>query len=455
MARRQIRTSIRNQGAALLALGFVTVVCLSVLAAVVALGDQRRISVVLTNPDDGGLAPGTLRSIAITFSEEPRTAAVEAAFSIEPPILGAPRWRGKTLEYLLREPLAAGNYTVRIESGALGRAAEKLAEPYQFGFTVREPSLLLITHEDGGERLVEVRDGTAVRRLAEATRVWDFAVSPDGSSVAVVTGEREGGTRLALVDTVSGQAADLVDTPSVDISKVSWSPDSLALLVVRREVTPEGTRGVPRAWLMRLTGEFVTPIDVDGEPSLSPTWSPDGQSIAYVAPATGRLRVFSLATQEVLNAGQPRSGAVVWSPDSSMLAYEGVPAKQLVSNPAQPLRVVALDGSVDVSLGEAGETRSQPQFLDNSTVMSLRRQVGGGTRGTELVFESLPEGAQLRTLQLTAGSEIVLSWDLDPTGRSVVYTVQVGTTLTTLTMDLESGRRDVVRPAGVAPTWLP
>jgi TolB protein len=437
-----------------LALSGITVLCVVLLGAVIALGDKRTFSVVATTPDEEATVSVTLRAISITFSHEAHRDAVERSFTIDPPVAGVPRWRGRTFEWVLREPLEGGSYTVSLERGTLGRGSERMRHPFVFPFAVREPGLAMVEAVDGGERLVELREGSEPRELTRGSRIVDFAIAPDGGHIAAVVSTGQERSRLELIDVSTGQVNTVVDDPDIDIATVRWSADSQALLAVRRDALPDGNMGVPRSWLLRLSGEFVAPIDPEGEPSLSPHWSPDAQSIAYIAPATGRLAVMNLGTQEIQNLGQPRGGAFAWSPNSRKLAFEGVPAEDC-GDPIQPVRVRSLDGEVDLVIGEAGESFSQPRFLNDEVVMSLRRGIGEGVAGTDLVFHSVDDAQLLRSIHLTAGTDMVLDWDIDPAQTTVVYSVQSGATLTTLLLDLESGSREVVTLAGRKVAWLP
>lgn len=428
---------------------------MATLAFVLLLGDQREFRVVDATPDDGATAPATLRTISMTFSNQARQGKVEDAFRVEPPVAGTPRWRGQTFEYVLTAPLEPGTYRVTLEAGDMGRAAEPLREPYAFAFEVREPGIAVVeATEDGAEALVEVR-GEERRELARGERILDYAVSPDGSRVAVIIGSGPEQSRLELIDSAGGEPQVVVDSDDVDIATVRWAADSQALLAVRRDRLPDGGMGVPRAWLLRLSGEFVAPIDPDGEPTLSPVWSPDAQMIAYSAPATGRLVVLNLGTQERENLGQPRSTGFVWSPNSRMVAFEGVPETMEAGTPVQPVRVKSVDGSLDVTIGGDGASLSAPRFFDNDTVMSLRRAVGAGTPGTELVFNQVADGEEVGYIQLTDGPALVLTWDMDPTRRAIVFTTQEGSEIQTIVLDLETGERQEIEPAGRRASWLP
>jgi dipeptidyl aminopeptidase/acylaminoacyl peptidase len=360
--------------------------------------------------------------------------------------------------YTFEQSLQVGDYRVVIPAGDLGRGSEPMREDFSVTFRVREPGFAMIVTTDDGQELVEVREGEQ-RLLAQAPRIIDYAISPDGTQVAVVVAAESSGDGtarggLVMVPTDGGVPQSLVQSPEINIGGVTWAPDGTSLLVVRRDTLPGGGEGVPRAWLLRITGEFIAPVDPNGNPSLNPSWSPDGQHLAYVSPSDGRLVAYNLSTQVFTNMGQPRGGRAEWSPNSQLVAWESVPRNE-GSNPIQPIRVKSLDGAYDRTFGVEGETRLAPKLLDNDTLVSLRRQVGSGARGTELVFEALEDGRQLRAIFLAGGTDLVLEWDLDPAKRRVVYTVQTGQVRTTLVLDLESGDREPIDISGDRPRWLP
>ncbi len=433
----------------------VTALVAVALLAAILLGDQRRIRVAFVQPDAAVPAPATLREIALAFDREPDRAAAEAALSFDPPLEGTIRWRGRTLVFVPAAPLTPGIYTVRLAAGSLGRAGEPLADPFEHRFTVREPGVILVRPGADGEELVEVRAGAEPRVLARAPRIIDVAVAPDGSRIAVVVAGEDGRGSLALVDVVAGTAQALIFDPAYNIGGVSWAPDGSTLAVVRRDRLPGGEEGVPRAWLVRLGGEFVATLDPEGLPSLSPSWAPDGQHLAYISPSDARLVVINLATQERAELGQPRGGLPAWAPGSRLVAFESAPRGVTGALPLQPVRVLSLDGAVDLTLGREGETRSAPRFLDDETVVTLRRVIGGQRTGTDLVFESTRDGRQLRAINLEPGTGLVLHWDLDPLGQRVVYSVLSPAGATTWTLDLATGERRELAIAGTAPRWLP
>lgn len=456
LPRHPIRTSIRSERGVWLALAVVTAGCLAVLIVTVALGDQRTFGVVLTNPAEGSEVPSTLPSITFTFDREPDREAIERNLRVDPPAEGATRWRGKTLEFVFAASLPVGTTTFTIDPGTLGRNGEPMHDPFVLSFAVREPGLVVQTGDQETARLVLIREGAEDMVLAADFRISDFHVSPDGSQVAVVTSDEELHSRLLLVDSRTGEQTVVVDSPEINIGSVAWSPDSQTMLVVRRDSLPGGSEGVPRIWLMRRSGEFLGPVDPSGEPTLSATWSPDGQAVAYLAPATGQLLVRNLATDEAENLGQPRGGAPAWSTDSTYVAFASVPPETASGGLLlQPIRVKEPGGEYDRLFGSENELRSQPGFYDEDTLLNLRRRIDEHNIGTELLFESLADGSLERTILLATGSALVTAWDIDATRRYVSWTTQFGNTSTITTLNLESGERAELELKGTRADWIP
>ena len=438
-----------------------------VLAAVVLLGDQRMFTVVAATPADGDEVPLTVREVSVTFNAEPDQASVEDRLTLDPPVAGSIRWRGKTLVYTFTSPLSVGTHRVAIAAGASGRASQTMSEPFSLTFQVREPGIAVVVHESSGDRLVAVR-GTVTQTLLSAQAIDSIAVSPDGAQIAVISQGASGAqqekldpatadqgpTILALVASDGSSQQAISDSPDVLLGGVDWAADASSLLVVRRDRLPLGQLGVPRVWLMRLNGDWVGPIDPSGVPSINPVWSPDAQSVAYISPSDGKLIVQNLSTHAIVNLGQPRGSTPAWSPDSKQIAFESVPPEGATTL-LQQVTVKSLDGTVNRAIGGPGEVRSQPVFLDSSTLLGLRRTLGADTKGTELLFESLTDGSLLRSILLAPGQDVVLNWRLDPTHKKVVYAVRSGSQTTTLVLDLESGRKTPLGVAGDDPRWLP
>lgn len=437
----------------LAALGAVSLVLVAALAIAIALGDQRRLMVTATSPASGDSISSGERLLTITFNAEADRPSIERRLSIEPSTPYSVRWRGKTVELVLNGALNPGSYRLRLGSRAEGAGGEALQAPLDLPFRVRNPGIVFVEQVGQRQRLVAVRDGER-RELATSGRIRDFAVSPAGTSIAVIT-EDDAVTALSKLDPATGRTERISGSREVDLGAVAWSADGQALLVTKRDRLPGGGEGVPRTSLVRLSGEFIALIDPDGNPTQAPAWSPDGQSIAYLSPATAQLLVRNLSTREVVNIGVPRGGLPAWSPDSKRIAFESVPPTAGGSVPAQPVLVKAIDGGFERSFGVPGEVWSAPRFLDSGTLIVLRRVLGEASIGTELVFLSIESGLTLRTVLLAPAADDVAEWDLDPPRRTVLYVVRAGAQSAILQLDLDSGQRTPLGISGERARWLP
>ena len=386
--RLRIRTSIREERPALLALGGVTAVVLAVLAAVFLLGDQRTVRIVATTPSDGATVSGTTPVFSLTFGTLVDRAEVERRLTITPASQFSTRWRGRTVELALSGSLPPASYTVSVAAGAIGANGESLSNTFELRFRVRAPGIVYATGDAPQERLVVREDGSQPRDVIIAQRIRGYDISPDGRTVAVIA-QDENKPRLKIVDIATGAARLVVDADKTFVGSVTWSVDGQALAVMRRDILPDGSFGVPRLWLMRPTGDFVGQLDPEGKPALAPVWSPDQQRIAYISPATGELIVRNLTTQEGQVLGNPRGGQPAWSVDSKLVVFESIPAgAQTGTLPPQPIHIEALDGSTKRDIGVPGEIRGNPVFLDAATVLSVRASLA--TRRPRATFTSNP-----------------------------------------------------------------
>ncbi len=180
--------------------------------------------------------------------------------------------------------------------------------------------------------------------------------SPDGSYIAFLRPDERGRRQLWLIPVSGGEARQLTELPG-GVSEFSWAPDSKRLAVVS-DVDPDrppddpDPKKDPRVKVVRRLryrfdtlgwrGEahrhiFLVDLD-DDEPKqltdgdwddLSPVWSPDGTSIAFIS---GRredreLRYRTEAYVVPAEGGEPerRSGelfsvaALAWAPDGERL----------------------------------------------------------------------------------------------------------------------------------------
>jgi Tol biopolymer transport system component len=449
----RIRTYIRSERQVLLALGAATCVALVVTISAFLLGDERDVQVLSSWPPSDVQVPGTLRAITIEFPANVDHDAVDDRLSISPAVPASLRWRGSTLDVLPDSPLVPGTYFVRIEAGTVGRGGEALRSPFELQLSVRDAAVIGIAVRDTSQSVVRYEADGTLTELISAERVIHFAPSPDGRYVAAAVSEG-GADGLELFDTVTGTSEDLGAPEGAFLAWVDWAPDGQSLLVSRGDPILGGGVGSARTWLVRIDGEFVAEVDSEGEPAIAPGWSPNGDRIAYVAPASGRLVALHVTTQERVDLGVPRSRAFVWSPAGDRIAFESAPETE-GDAPLQQVRVRSLDLRTDIRIGTEGEIVSRPSWFDIDTLAVVWRQTGESTLGTQLWIVSLPTGEKLRAVQIGEPGVSIAGWSADP-GRDRIVVRADGPDGGVLTIvDLVTNERTVLPASLRDPTWLP
>jgi dipeptidyl aminopeptidase/acylaminoacyl peptidase len=186
-------------------------------------------------------------------------------------------------------------------------------------------------------RLFEAPDGSAIRAIDP---------SPDAEAVAIILQRSSGGretSEVVMVD-AAGSVVDRVEVPSGSAATpgardedgrttIDWSPQGDRILVQLQ------------------TGEVVQiPANADSAPVsldfgdgagsvIAPTWSPTGQSIAFVSESedgeTRSLRILDTGNGEITTAVIPLEGRLVvdfaWLPDGVSLLFTegGVPGSAI------------------------------------------------------------------------------------------------------------------------------
>lgn len=205
-------------------------------------------------------------------------------------------------------------------------------------------------------RLIRIRaDGTGepevllVGRIRRSGNVWSYflrqpAVSPDGSTVAVVTDGPNPTVSDIVVKLLDLEAEELSDpelpqSGGLGHQDPTWSPDGRLLAYVR--VVREGTRGTPI--IRRYNLETGRSSNITAPGYLAPSWSPDGSYLAATRTSNFGTDVVILDARngaELLRVtSDERSFNPVWSPKGDAISF------LKVQHGVVDLWVVSLEGS--------------------------------------------------------------------------------------------------------------
>ena len=153
---------------------------------------------------------------------------------------------------------------------------------------------LVFTSYRDGDAEIYIGDAmlSAVRRVTTSVGLDDeAALDPSGSTIAYVSANT-GTLRIRIADTL-GAWSELVTgaAPSVPERAPSWSPDG------QRIAFTSNRDGSSQIYIVPATGGAAVRVTHESVGAFNPTWTSDGSAIVYVASAGGaKLRRVNLAT---------------------------------------------------------------------------------------------------------------------------------------------------------------
>ena len=276
-------------------------------------------------------------------------------------------------------------------------------------------------------------DATQKRRLTENLPTTDPAWSPDGRQLAFTRNEDVGESTTFTFDDVFVMGADGSDVQQVTADEEdlwsgqpTWSPDGQELAYVRGEsIASTVSSKYGELYRIGLDGDGMRPLTT-GQPDTDPDWSPDGRRIVFVrgvslssfTEANDDLYVLEVDTGQVRQLTHTPPGtfeaAPAWSPDGARIAF----------------------------------------------VRTTRRSQFDGTASLHVIDRDGTHERRLPAYELFADSPYSVAWS--PDGRSIAFETSSMIGCTSISVvDVSTGSRHAVttcarpREATVAPAWQP
>lgn len=283
-----------------------------------------------------------------------RLAAHRIADVIHEKLVGERGVNATRIAYVSR---AANRYTLRVTDadGEGGQVALASPQPIISPAWAPDGQRLAYVSFETGKAVVVVQDvRSGERRTIAAYRGSNSAPAwaPDGRRI-VATLSREGGSHLYLVDLAGGEPLRLTQGSAID-TEACFAPDGRSLFFV------SDRGGGPQVYRMALAaGAAAERITFSGDYNISPTISPDGNTLAYVSRSAG-FRVISLRLepgaqpQVVTDTSDDEHPS--FSPNGRLLVYASRSRNRDV------LMTTTLDGKVRTRLQSAGADVREPAW---------------------------------------------------------------------------------------------
>lgn len=161
-----------------------------------------------------------------------------------------------------------------------------------------DPNLMVET----GYNLILSRIGmNAPTSIVQAPFLASPAWSSSGSAIAFVEGaEADGATWLSVVDMNNNQQRQLRTTVGYSPDTPSWSPDGRWIVFSGRD--PNKRDYHPDLFIVDADGtKQPTKIDIGDHTALQPSWSPEGNEIAYVTLGMGTNKLYVVSVPPIVS----------------------------------------------------------------------------------------------------------------------------------------------------------
>jgi TolB protein len=234
------------------------------------------------------------------------------------------KWTGPNSEIFTLSLGVDGSVPVRLNAGNVSREPSPSPDGTQYVFSVRQ---LLLTGEWQNDLYIVNRNGMNMRWLTRTSGIEDQPEwSPDGTKI-LFRGVDFNTSDLFLINVDGTGLTNLtagLPATMTDKRDPTWSRDGTRIAFIG------AVAGQHKVWVMDADGSNARQVTTDAGFDMTPTFSPDGQRIAFTRYNTGSptlgddvmiVPAQGGAATRLALAGDQRTPA--WSPDGLYIAVSG------------------------------------------------------------------------------------------------------------------------------------
>lgn len=418
----------------------------------------------LQPPEPVNLVIGDRGPIDLRFAHEMQPTSVENRWKIEPHVVGRFVWEGQLLRFWPVSTLEAGAvYTVSLQPGSKSLDGRLIKPLPSYTFKVRRPRVIFLSPPTVGSEVWTVTaDGSNKVKLTQTeNHVYDFSPSYDGEWIVYSVLNAQNGADLWRIRRDGHETQLLVNCGFDSCIHPAVSPDGLRIAYSRVHGTTPADMSMATAgiWILELGNGQISPLNQDLlSAGVEPSWSPDGNHLAFFNPAVKMINVVDPQGQQQLQLNSQSGEIGGWSPDSRYLFFTNL--EQRGTLPAGVgFKVDIATKTVERLFGAPGNvldiTALAPMPGKNWVAVGTRYPMG--SRATRIQLLSL-DGASQRDITndplYTYGA---FSWS--PDSSSLVYQqLKVGTSVANPEIwiwDATTGSRQKAAADAALPAWLP
>ena len=397
--------------------------------------------------------------VGASFSGPMEKSSVETAFSITPETDGQIFWQGDTLWFRPIQPFDAGVvYRARFSGEVRTADGKTFTIDHTWDFTARKPDLIyFVPNEEGGELWrFSLNENNAYQMSFTEGRVYDFAVDRMDGQVVFTVMNADGGRNLRVMERDGEEQRLFLDCNRDLCGEPAWSTDGQTIAYTREMYLEDnGSYQLGQVWTVDLeSGQTSQLYQSEFAFGHSPSFSPDGQRLAFYDSNNYGIRILDLATSQESIIPRTIPGAGDWSPDGSKIIYTDlVPAE---NEPFVAVYVVDLETKVvERVLSEGGSDTdySQPRWAPDGERVAVSLRPVNANISKELWVLRLDGLVSRKITNDRTATFTTYQWD--PWGERLVYQrYELGTGETSIWL-WEDGENKQIVENGARPQWLP